>query len=148
MQYFYFDTSALAKRYSPEKGSNAVNKLIEPKNNIIVIGNIAITELYAALSKKLRMKEITPQDFQYAIYRFEADISKGIYKFLEIDNQTINNSKMLLLSHPNLRAYDSIHLALALELFKLIPTVVTSDSVLLETCRSENLKVIDPSKTV
>ncbi len=147
MQYFYFDTSALAKRYSQEKGSNAVNKLIETKDNIIIIGNIAITELYAALSKKLRTREITLQDLQYAIYLFEADIAKGTYKFLEIDNQTIKNSKMLILSHPNLRAYDSIHLALALELLKLNPTVVTSDSILLETCKLENLKVIDPSKT-
>src|SRR3972149_5942167 len=128
MQYFYFDTSALAKRYSPERGSNTVNKLIETTDNIIIIGNIAITELYAALSKKLRTKEITLQDFQYAIYLFETDIVKGTYKFLEIDNQTIKNSKMLILFHPNLRAYDSIHLALALELLKLTPTVVTSDS--------------------
>ena len=67
MQYFYFDTSALAKRYSPEKGSDAINKLIETKDNIIIIGNIAITELYAALSKKLRTKEITLQDFQKVI---------------------------------------------------------------------------------
>jgi predicted nucleic acid-binding protein len=54
MPYFYFDTSALAKRYSPETGSEKVDSIINNKDNIIIIGNIAITEIYSALSKKHR----------------------------------------------------------------------------------------------
>ena len=52
MDYFYFDTSALAKRYAPEAGSEKVDSIITDKDNVIVIGNIAITEIYSALSKK------------------------------------------------------------------------------------------------
>jgi predicted nucleic acid-binding protein len=146
MHYFYFDTSALAKRYSPETGSKKVDSIIKDKANIVVIGNIAITEIYSALSKKYRIGEITHQDFLSAIYKFEKDISKNIYHFLEVDNQTINTTKILILTYPKLRTYDSIHLALSLELSELNPTVVSSDTVLLKTCQSEGLKVINPEQ--
>ena len=146
MHYFYFDTSAIAKRYSPETGSKKIDDIIGDKSNIIVIGNIAITELYSAISKKYRIGEISRQDFLSAIYRFENDISKNIYRFLEVDNEVITAAKILILKYSELRTYDSIHLSLALQLTKLKPIIVTSDTVLLKTCISEGLKVINPEQ--
>ena len=146
MHYFYFDTSAIAKRYSPETGSKKIDDIIGDKSNIIVIGNIAITELYSAISKKYRIGEISRQDFLSAIYRFEDDISKNIYRFLEVDNEVITAAEILILKYSELRTYDSIHLALALQLTKLKPIIVTSDTVLLKTCISEGLKVINPEQ--
>ncbi len=144
MRYFYLDTSALAKRYAPETGSETVDSIINNKEHVIVIGNIAITEIYSALSKKLRTSEISRLDMLAAVYRFEKDISENAYRFIEIDNDIITATKHLILAYPGLRAYDSLHLALAVELFELNPTVVASDTVLLETCRSEGLKVLNP----
>ena len=146
MHYFYFDTSAIAKRYSPEAGSKKIDDIIGDKSNIVVIGNIAITELYSAISKKYRIGEISRQDFLSAIYRFEDDISKNIYRFLEVDNEVITAAEILILKYSELRTYDSIHLALALQLTKLKPIIVTSDTVLLKTCTSEGLKVINPEQ--
>lgn len=146
MAYYYFDTSALAKRYSPETGSETVDAIINDETSVIVIGNIAITELYSALSKKRRMGEISDNDFLSATYRIEKDISEQLYQFLEVDNHTIAATKTLILTYPTLRTYDSIHLALALELSELNPTVVTSDKVLFNACKSEKLKVINPEK--
>lgn len=142
MNYFYLDTSTLAKRYAKEDGTDKVDAIFSDKDNIVVIGNIAITELYSALSKKCRIDEITEQDFQIAILRFELDIAKGIYQFLQIDNQTIRTSKILILKHRKLRAYDSLHLALALELYSLKPTILVSDQVFFETCVLERIKVL------
>ncbi|MFH1562196.1 MAG: type II toxin-antitoxin system VapC family toxin [Nitrospirota bacterium] len=142
MNYFYLDTSVLAKRYAKEEGTDKIDAIFDDENNIIVIGNIAITELYSALSKKCRINEITRQDFQIAILRFELDIAKGIFQFLQIDNQTIKASKILILNHRKLRAYDSLHLALALELYCLEPTILVSDQILLEACVLEGLKVL------
>lgn len=146
MDYFYFDTSALAKRYAPEAGSEKVDSIITDKDNVIVIGNIAITELYSALSKKYRAGEVARQDFLSAVYRFEKDISESVYSFLEVDNQIITATKILILTHPGLRTYDSIHLALALELTALNPGVVASDALLLESCRAEGLRVVNPEQ--
>lgn len=146
MQYFYFDTSALAKRYSPESGSEKVDSIINNKDNVIVIGNIAIPEIYSALSKKYRTGEISHKDFLSAIYRFEKDIFENTYHFLEADNNIITAVKILILTYSELRTYDSIHLALALELSELNPTVVTSDIILYKTCQSEGLKVVNPEQ--
>ncbi len=138
--YLYFDTSALAKRYSQEVGTEKVDSMINDKSNVVVIGNIAITEIYSALSKKYRMGEISEQVFLSTVYRFEKDISAKTYHFLEVDNKIITTSKILILTHPELRTYDAIHLALALELSALGPTVVTSDKVLFKTSHSEGFK--------
>lgn len=142
--YFYFDTSALAKRYSPEAGTAKVNSIINDKSNVIVLGNIAITEIYSAFSKKYRIGEISNEAFLSAIYRFEKDISTNTYRFLEVDNKIISAAKILILTYPELRTYDAVHLAIALELSVLSPTVVTSDTILIKTCHSEGLKVINP----
>jgi len=146
MRYFYFDTSALAKRYSPERGSEQVDTLLIDTENVIVLGNIAITELYSALSKKLRTREISNQGFLAAVYRFEKDISENRYRFLEVDNGIITASKTLILAHTGLRTCDALHLALALELYELNPTIVTCDAVLFEACRAEGLKVLNPEQ--
>ncbi len=146
MHYFYFDTSALDKRYSPESGTEKVDSIINNKTNTIVIGNIAITEIYSAISKKHRIGEISNKNFLSAIYRFEKDISDSAYHFLEVDNNIITAAKILILTYSELRTYDSIHLALALELSELNPTIVTSDAVLFKTCHSEGLKVINPEQ--
>ncbi len=144
MRCFYLDTSALAKRYAYESGTEMVDALIADKDNTVVIGNIAVTELYSALSKKRRTGEISEQDFLSALYRFEKDIAEKAYRFLEVDNHIIAATKILILSYPTLRTYDAIHLALALELFELHPTIVASDETLIETCRAEGLAVINP----
>ena len=144
MDYFYFDTSAIVKRYSPESGSAKVDAIINKRTNVIILGNIAITEIYSALSKKYRTDEISMQDLLSALYRFEKDVSENSYRFLEVDNRTIDATKILILAHPGLRTYDALHLAPALELFALHPFIVTSDMVLFETFRSEGLTVINP----
>ncbi len=144
MRYFYLDTSALAKRYAHEIGTEMVDSIIDDKGNTVVIGNIAVTELYSALSKKRRTGEISEQDFLSALYRFEKDIAEKTYQFLEVDNHIIAATKILILTYPTLRTYDSIHLALALELFELHPTVVVSDETLIETCRAEGVAVVNP----
>lgn len=146
MHYFYFDTSALAKRYSPESGSEKVDSIITNTDNVIVIGNIAIPEIYSAFSKKYRIGEISYKDFLSSIYRFEKDISENTYHFLEVDNNIITAAKILILTYSELRTYDSIHLALASEFSELNPTIVTSDGVLYQTCQSEGLTVINPEQ--
>ena len=145
MHYFYFDTSALAKRYSPESGSEKVDSIINNKDNVIIIGNIAIPEIYSALSKNTALVKFPIKIF-ILVYRFEKDISENSYHFLEVDNNIIIAAKILILAHPELRTYDSIHLALALELSELNPTIVTSDGVLYQTCQSEGLTVINPEQ--
>jgi len=145
-RFFYFDTSALAKRYAQERGSERIDLLLAEAENIIVIGNIAVTELYSALSKKLRTHEISEPTFLAAIYSFEKDIAESKYRFLEIDNDIITASKTLILAYPGLRTYDALHLALALQLAELDPIVVSGDGMLLTTAASEGMEILNPEQ--
>lgn len=40
MAYYYFDTSALAKRYSPETGSQTVDNIVTGKINIVMVSMV------------------------------------------------------------------------------------------------------------
>ncbi len=60
MSVFYFDTSALVKRYVQEKGSQWVKEVLAfEKNNLIFLSDISIVEFAAALGKRERLGEIT-----------------------------------------------------------------------------------------
>jgi hypothetical protein len=80
------------------------------------------------------------------MYRFELDITQGLFHFLGMDHQMIKNSKLLTLKYGSLRAYHSLHLALALALAAVKPTVVATDGTLLAICQEEGLKVFNPEK--
>ena len=58
MNYFYFDSSALVKRYAQEIGTELVVNLCQ-KEVAIFISDIALAELGAAFARKLREGEIT-----------------------------------------------------------------------------------------
>ena len=76
MGYYYFDSSALVKRYVLEKGTQWVDAIFQEKDRVLIIANIGIVEIYSALSKKKREKEINEEDFTFAIAKFEEDIKE------------------------------------------------------------------------
>jgi predicted nucleic acid-binding protein len=53
MPLYFFDTSALVKRYHIEAGSEKVNELFDNPEGIFVITSIAVTEFVSALARKL-----------------------------------------------------------------------------------------------
>lgn len=60
----YFDTSAIAKYFHSEEGSEQVIKLIDDGDSIIWISELATTEFLSAFYQKFRMGEINE-----AVYR-------------------------------------------------------------------------------
>lgn len=55
MTAYYFDTSAIVKRYLPEVGTNWVRSLVDPASgNIIMISEVTIVEVAAALAARHR----------------------------------------------------------------------------------------------
>jgi predicted nucleic acid-binding protein len=63
MPVYYFDTSALVKRYSRERGTKTVNALLAKRGKVAILGSPAITEFYAALAAKARQGELTRDDW-------------------------------------------------------------------------------------
>lgn len=50
MPYYYFDSTALVKRYSMERGTRVVNKLMVKRGKVAILPMWTVTDLYASLS--------------------------------------------------------------------------------------------------
>ncbi|TAJ24936.1 MAG: hypothetical protein EPO64_08895, partial [Nitrospirae bacterium] len=73
MPFYYFDTSALVKRYSRERGTSIVNALLAKRGKTAVLGTISITEFYSAVALKAQQGELTRDDWYSVIFKFEAE---------------------------------------------------------------------------
>lgn len=150
---YYFDSSAAVKRYAPEKGSQWVKALVAPEaKNVIYLGQIGIVEIAAALSKKVRTKELTGENYEAALRLFLADVQNEEYITASLSDAVVQLAVDLTKRHP-LRGYDAVHLATAVSLnaallsAEIPPLVfVTGDRILREAAQSEGLVVDNPDE--
>ena len=107
----YFDTSALAKRYVMESGTEKVNNLFI-KADQVVVSVITFPELISALSRNTKEKKISRA--QYAERKAEAVRD---FKDMGICDLTPNviGSTLRFIEEFSLRTLDAIHLACAHE---------------------------------
>lgn len=52
MTFYFFDTSALVKRYHLEPSSERVNAILDDQDNLLIISELALVELASALQRK------------------------------------------------------------------------------------------------
>jgi predicted nucleic acid-binding protein len=78
---YYFDSSAAVKRYAPERGSEWVKLLVEPiVGNTIYLGHIGVVEIAAALSRKVRTKELIQENYEAGSLAISERCAKrGVY---------------------------------------------------------------------
>lgn len=145
---YYFDSSAAIKRYAPEKGSEWIKTIAAPeRGNTIAIGQIGVVEIAAALSKKVRTRELARDDYEAALLLFLTDVRNEEYNITQIHDRIIELAVDLTRRHP-LRGYDAIHLATAsvinsalLEAEGPQLTFVSADKILCEAAQAEGLLV-------
>ena len=157
MAVYFFDTSALVKRYVNETGSAWVGQVTDPKSsNKIYITRITGVEIVSALMKKVRdTKSPLPLDAaKKAIAEFRNDFQNQ-YELLRITDSLLQTAMELPEKH-KLRAYDAVQLSAALIISTQsvqqgipatgIPSLVlvASDSELLDAAQAEGLAVDDP----
>jgi predicted nucleic acid-binding protein len=144
MPFYYFDTSALVKRYSRERGTRTVNNLLTKRGKVAIVGTVAIAELYSAVALKARQGELTRDDWYSVLFKFEAESNRGLFHYIAPSSRTFLATKQMILDNPSLRASQAVHLALALELKPLRVSFVSSDRQILELCRPFGLAPINP----
>jgi|SRR6185436_15413949 len=144
MPVYYFDTSALVKRYSRERGTKTVNTLLAKRGRVAILGSMAITEFYSIFALKARQGELTRDDWYSVLFKFEAEASRGVFQFVTPSSRTFLTTKQFILDHPFLRSSQAIHLALAQELRPLRLSFVSSDRELLELCRPLGITPLNP----
>lgn len=144
MPFYYFDSTALVKRYSRERGTRAVNALMTKRGRTVILGTPLISEVYSALAVKAREGELTRDDWYSIIYKFEAEADRGLFHYVAPSSRTFVTTKRLILDYPYLSAAQAVHLALAVELRPLRLSLVSSDRQLLELCRPFGVHPINP----
>jgi predicted nucleic acid-binding protein len=150
LKTYFFDTSALVKRYISEIGSYWVRTLTDPEEgNGIILARITWVEMLSAYSRLKRESTIDEGALNIAIQAFEYDWDTQ-YHIVEFD-KTLAEQAGELVKKYLLRAYDSVQLASALRIHRVHVQVapglfvfVSSDDRLLAVAKSENMSVENP----
>jgi predicted nucleic acid-binding protein len=151
MGVFFFDSSAIVKRYVSEPGSPRVVSLTDPGcGNRVYLARISSVEVLAAIARQARAGNIDMSDVADASRLFRHDLLHE-YRIVEITSAVLDRAMDLVEAHP-LRAYDAVQLASALDINRrrltrgLPPIVLVScDVALNDGAFREGLNVEDPT---
>ena len=141
---FYFDSSALVKRYATEAGSTWVIALCNPSsNNTIATAQITKAEAAAAFASKYRNDGWPQAHYAAALQDLTHDFA---HQYLLVD------LAVDLTQRQKLRGYDAIQLAAALTLNSILVqaqasplTFITADTDLLQAAQNESLLTENPN---
>ena len=139
----YFDTSALAKKYVVEAGSEKVMRLMT-ETSILATSKLAYPEMLSALARRSRSGDIPHARFKELLTQFEADWNCIL--IIDFHDELLDSIRRLIGKY-FLKAADSIHLASALWLKQSVKeniTFVASDESLLSAARAEKMSVVNP----
>jgi predicted nucleic acid-binding protein len=144
----FFDTSALIKRYHTERGAEVVEAAFAEPASVRIVSDIGIIELYSAFARRVRMGEITAEDFQMAKAELDADIqSRRLRVEASGDADKAAAARLIEqygLSH-NLRTLDALHLAVIQRLGPAyLRAVYCADRPLIALLEAEGFTVINP----
>lgn len=147
MATYFFDASALAKRYLREVGSEWVSGLFAGDPPRIFISSLSGVEVVTAIARKGRAGEVGPQERDKALNAFRREFTAS-YALVPPEPTVIYKAMDLLLTHP-LRAYDAIQVASAL-LLPPLPggatlTFVAADERLLAVAKKLGLPIENPN---
>lgn len=149
---FYFDTSALVKRYVAEIGSEWVVALCHSSTgNTIGTARITQAEAAAAFASKRRSGGLSQAHHTGTLCDLAHDFAHQ-YLLVEV-NQPLVDLAVGLTGRRKLRGYDAVQLAAALILNDLLTqaqfsplTFVAADDDLLAAARSEGLIADNPNR--
>ena len=150
MDAYFFDTSALIKRYIEEPGRLTVRSIINtpPIPDLHIVG-ITRVEMASALSRLALAPHADVTLMREALASFESDFP-GDFSVIAITPELLDDAARFAQRHA-LRAYDAIQLAGCIELnqFRLhdslpLAPLVSSDAALNDAALAEGLPVINP----
>lgn len=151
MAAYFFDASALVKRYATEAGTQFVTSLLDPPaHNRIFIARITGAEVVSAIARKKKGLKISAADATSAITLFRQDF---VNRFLVVEvTPALVDSAMTLGETHALRGYDAVQLAAALHTqarrrARGLPdlSLIAADDALLRAAIAEGLATDNPN---
>ncbi|HEC90320.1 MAG TPA: PIN domain-containing protein [Alphaproteobacteria bacterium] len=140
MSNCYLDTSALAKWYINEPGSEAFEQFVRGLSDAI-ISRLTATELRCLLARRRRGGEIGQDYESKAFASFEHDIAAGHLRVHGCHDAHFVDAVYLInrLDQIPLRTLDAIHLAIALD--ARADTLATADKVMARAAEKLDITV-------
>lgn len=136
----FLDTSALAKRYVQEPGSDELGALFVSVATEVIISTLAFAEFAAAIGKKLRNKEISKKSGTNAIKELEKD---WYNMFAKVPlTETLAESAASMAIQYSLKGAAAVHLASALAVSA--DLFVASDKNLIIAAKKVGIKPYNP----
>ena len=151
MAVYFFDSSALVKRYIQETGSASVQTLFQQAQpQDLYIARIAGAEVISAIARRGRAGDLSPQELANALGRFRQDFATA-YEIIDISPAIVARA-MDFAQNRFLRGYDAVQLAVAwgLHTFRQmmglpVLTLVSADNDLNAAATAEGLVVENPN---
>jgi len=147
---YFFDSSALVKRYHPEPGSAWMWAVCRsPARIALYVSAVAEVEVVVALHRTARLEGKHPAWAAAQANSFLRHLARE-YRSVAIDAHTVRLARTLATVHatsPTLRSMDAIQIAGALLAHLLDPDVVfvTADVRQATVAQREALLVVDPT---
>jgi uncharacterized protein len=148
--YFFFDSSALVKRYVQETGTSWVRGITRRSpSTLIYIAHITAVEVACAIARRRKGRTLPSATASSILHRFRHHLA-GRYTIIEVTPALLDDAMRLGNTHA-LRAYDAVQLAVALEVNRSHQaagsspvTLVSADQDLNSAATAEGLIVDDP----
>ena len=147
MKIYYWDTSALIKRYHRERGSERVDKLFEEiarGESKGVISHLCVLE---SLSAIVRRKNEIRGDYKKVIKTMLTDYVDNL-TIIPIDTDIMAISMRVAVNH-GLRSLDAIHLATLLHISGHLNEeifLISSDRELIKAAKDEGFEILNPEE--
>ncbi|MFO7539567.1 MAG: type II toxin-antitoxin system VapC family toxin [Chloroflexota bacterium] len=147
---YFFDTSALVKRYHREVGTDIIDDAFAQESAMNVMSDISVIELYSAFTKKIRLGEITKGDFRAAIKTLLADIQRGTIHLVAFEDKDKKGAAALIERYGpsrGLRTLDAIQLAVLNKLGpEIVDRVYCADRQFIAVIEMEGFSIVDPEQ--
>jgi predicted nucleic acid-binding protein len=147
---YYFDTSALVKRYVAEPGTHWVSQIC--RSHTVAISTLTTVELTSTLTRRLHAGLTNPQQYQQSGRRFLID--GPTYVSLGLTTAIVDRAAQIVAALPPstvVRSLDALHLACAEEAFTIgrqsgwsVIALVSSDRRLLAAAQHLGLPTDNP----
>ena len=149
MAAYFFDTSALAKRYHPEAGTRTVDWIFQHPESKIRISRLTVVEVPSVFAIKVRTGIIDRGDADLLLRQFQEDIVSGKLEVFSVGDAEFSPAEKLISKYAfdhRLRTLDALQMAVAVELRDqtLMDQVVSADKVFCQIAVLEGLTVLNP----
>jgi uncharacterized protein len=151
--HYFLDTSALAKLYRKEIGSDLVDRVVAEPDSRRFISRFTILEMESVLALKFRTGEIDERSMLIARRRLEADLGSRRLLVATVSDDHLRGARQLLIDHGRteaLRGPDALQLSVALVLKRagLVSVFVAADQKLCRVAIIEGFTTLNPEQPI